>query len=140
NIKQYIYISSISAYASSKKPGGDESEPVAKLADETVETMGANFENYGGLKALCEKAAESAMPGKATIVRPGFIVGPEDYSDRFTYWVVRTARGGEMLAPGVPENPMQVIDVRDLGEWLVRLAETSPSGTFSATGPRIPMT
>lgn len=132
--KQYIFISSISAYDENPAAGGDETTRTAKLADPTVETMGAQFENYGGLKALCEQAAEAAFPGRATIVRPGFIVGPGDPTDRFTYWPMRIAKGGEVLAPGSPDDPLQWIDVRDLAEWLVHLAEEGTAGTFNAIG------
>jgi 2'-hydroxyisoflavone reductase len=135
NAKQYIFISSVSAFASSKTVGADETAPLATIADPTVETMGANFENYGALKALCEKAAETAFPGRAAIVRPGYIVGPGDPTDRFTYWPVRASRGGEVLAPGTPGDPVQWIDVRDLAAWLVRLVEDGTSGTFNALGP-----
>jgi 2'-hydroxyisoflavone reductase len=138
NVKQYIFISTISAYAGNKTIGADETAPLATIADPTVETMGANFENYGALKGLCEKAAETAFPGHAAIVRPGFIVGPGDPSDRFTYWPVRIARGGEVLAPGSPEDPVTWIDVRDLAEWLVRLVEDGTGGTFNALGPERP--
>jgi 2'-hydroxyisoflavone reductase len=134
--RQYVYVSSISAYAGSSKEKGGESEPLATLEDPTVETMGKSYENYGGLKALCEKAALEAMKGRATIVRPGFIVGPNDRTDRYTWWPVRIARGGEMLAPGSPDDPVQIIDVRDLGAWLVQLAERNTLGTFNAVGPR----
>ena len=135
---QYIFISSISAYAGNKTVGADESAPLATIADPTVETMGANFENYGALKALCEKAAEAAFPGRAAIVRPGYIVGPGDPTDRFTYWPVRVSRGGEVLAPGTPGDPVQWIDVRDLGAWLVKLVEDGTGGTFNALGPDRP--
>lgn len=142
--KQYIFISSISAYASSKTPGSDETAPLGTMADPTVESMGAGFENYGPLKVLCEQAAEAAFPGRAAIVRPGFIVGPGDPTDRFTYWPVRAdrARGEreEMLAPGTPEDPIQIIDARDLGEWLVLLAENGTAGVFNACGPEKPLT
>jgi 2'-hydroxyisoflavone reductase len=138
NAKQYIYISSISAYASNKTVGADETAPVATIADPTVETMGANFENYGALKALCEKAAEAAFPGRAAVVRPGYIVGPGDPTDRFTYWPVRASRGGEVLAPGTPGDPVEWIDVRDLAAWLVTLVENGTSGTFNAIGPERP--
>ncbi len=138
NSKQYIFISSISAYANNKTIGADETAPLATIADPTVETMGANFENYGALKALCEKAAEAAFPGKAAIVRPGYIVGPGDPTDRFTYWPVRASRGGEMLAPGTPGDPVEWIDVRDLAAWLVKLVEDGTSGTFNALGPDRP--
>jgi 2'-hydroxyisoflavone reductase len=135
---QYIYISSISAYAENPPQGGDEDTRLATLADPTVETMGAEFENYGGLKALCEGAAAAAFPGRATIVRPGYIVGPGDPTDRFTYWPVRIARGGDVLAPGAPDDPLQWIDVRDLAEWLVTLAERGTAGAFNAVGPAAP--
>ena len=132
---QYVIISSISAYKEPSPENGDESAPLATLADPAVETMGPAFENYGGLKALCEQAAEKAFPGKATIIRPGFIVGPDDPSGRFTYWPVRFDRGGEVVVPGAPEDPIQIIDVRDLGAWLVKLVEDHTVGTFNACGP-----
>ncbi len=137
---QYIFISSISAYDEASIPAadGDEDARLATLADPTVETMGAQFENYGGLKVLCEQAAEAAFPGRATIVRPGYIVGPGDPTDRFTYWPVRIQRGGEVLAPGTPDDPLQWIDVRDLGAWLVKLAEDGTAGAFNAVGPTPP--
>ena len=135
NVKQYLFISSVSAYASDKTPGEDESGPTAKMADPTLETMGKEYEFYGALKRLCEEAAEAALPGRVANVRPGYIVGPEDRSDRFTYWPVRFDRGGEMLAPGTPNDPLQVIDVRDLAEWLVLLIEGNTNGVFNAVGP-----
>jgi 2'-hydroxyisoflavone reductase len=140
NASQYIYISSISAYdeASTPATGGDETTKLATLADPKVETMGPQFENYGGLKVLCEQAAEAAFPGRATIVRPGYIVGPGDPTDRFSYWPVRVAAGGEILAPGAQTDPLQWIDVRDLGEWLVHLAEQGTPGAFNAVGPPSP--
>ena len=138
--QQYIYISSISAYDQDATPpaGGDESVKLARLADPTVETMGPQFENYGGLKVLCEEAAQAAFPGRCAVVRPGYIVGPGDPTDRFTYWPVRISRGGEVLAPGTPADPLQWIDVRDLAEWLVTLVEHGTAGTFNAIGPREP--
>jgi 2'-hydroxyisoflavone reductase len=135
--EHYIFISSISAY-DTYPVNGDENTAIAKLADPKVETMGANFENYGGLKALCEQAAAAAFPGRAAIVRPGYIVGPGDPTDRFTYWPVRISRGGEVLAPGSKDDPLQWIDVRDLAEWLVTLAENGTAGTFNAIGPPNP--
>ncbi|MFT3698805.1 MAG: NAD-dependent epimerase/dehydratase family protein [Kofleriaceae bacterium] len=136
-VKQYIYISSISCYDDNSIPamGGDETTKLATLKDPTVETMGAQFENYGGLKALCEKAVQAALPQGATIVRPGYIVGPGDPTDRFTYWPVRASQGGTMIAPGTPADPLQWIDVRDLAEWLVHLVETSTTGAFNAVVP-----
>jgi 2'-hydroxyisoflavone reductase len=135
---RYIFISSISAYAENPAQGGDEDTKLATLADPTVETMGAEFENYGGLKVLCEQAASAAFPGRAAIVRPGYIIGPGDPTDRFTYWPVRIARGGDVLAPGAPDDPLQWIDVRDLSEWLVTLVEQGTAGTFNAVGPTTP--
>ena len=140
NVGHYVYVSSVSAYASDKTPHEDESGPTATLADPNVETMGKEFEFYGGLKRACEQAVEAALPGRATVVRPGYIVGPEDRTDRFTYWPVRYARGGEMLAPGAPADPLQVIDVRDLAEWMVLLVERKVFGTFNAVGPEKPWT
>ena len=139
-VSRYIFISSISAYDEASIPpdGGTEDVKLATLKDPTVEDMGKEFENYGGLKVLCEKAAEAAFPGRATIVRPGYIVGPGDPTDRFTYWPHRVARGGEVLAPGAPGDPLQWIDVRDLGSWLVTLAEEGTVGAFNAVGPTPP--
>ncbi len=133
--KQYIIISSISAYKEPNPVNGDERAPLATLADPAVEEMGKQYENYGGLKALCEQAAEKAMPGRVTVVRPGYIVGPDDPTGRFTYWPVRMDRGGEVAVPGGPADPVQIIDVRDLGQWLVHLAETGTRGVFNACGP-----
>jgi len=136
-VGQYVFISSISVYADTSKPGMDETARVATIADETTEKI--TEESFGALKALCEKAAESAMPGRVTIVRPGLIVGPGDPSDRFTYWPVRVSRGGEVLAPGTPVDPVQFIDVRDLGTFLVRVLDTRTTGVFNATGPTTPL-
>jgi 2'-hydroxyisoflavone reductase len=140
HVEQYVFVSSVSAYAEHDEPGADESDGLAELEDPTVETMGDQFQNYGGLKVLCEQAAEAAMPGRVTNVRPGFIVGPRDPSDRFTYWPVRYARGGSMLVPGTPSDPIQIIDVRDLGTWLVRLCDDRITGIFNAVGPGQPLT
>jgi len=134
-IRQYIYISSISCYRDGAPENSDENAPLATMADPTLETMGKNFENYGALKALCEQAAEKAMPGRTTVVRPGFIVGPGDPTGRFTYWPVRFDKGGEIAVPGSPSDPLQLIDVRDLAEWLVWLAEKNTLGKFNGLGP-----
>lgn len=134
-VKHYIYVSSVSAYASLDAGGQDEDAALAELADPAVETMGASFEHYGGLKVLCERAVQAAYPAGATIVRPGYIVGPGDPTDRFTYWPVRIDRGGDALIPGSKEDPVQVIDVRDLAEWMVHLAEAKTLGVFNACGP-----
>ncbi|NMO15817.1 SDR family oxidoreductase [Pyxidicoccus fallax] len=138
NVGQYVFISSISAYAKNDIVGQDESGATATLADPNVEEMGKNFENYGGLKRACEEAAEKAFPGRTANVRPGYIVGPEDRSDRFTWFPVRYERGGEMLAPGSPADPLQIIDVRDLAEWLVHVVENNITGVYNALGPEKP--
>ncbi len=131
--QQYVFISTISVYKDNSKPGMDENTPVHVLEDPNVEAV--TGETYGGLTALAEKEAEKAFPGKTTIVRPGLIVGPGDNTDRFTYWPVRIARGGEVLAPGNPTDPVQFIDARDLSEWTIRLVENRSYGTFNAVGP-----
>ena len=131
---QYLFISTMSVYVDATAgPGADETAPVIKLEDPTVETI--TGETYGGLKVLAEKEAEKAFPGRATIVRPGLIVGQGDPTDRFSYWPVRVARGGEVLAPGNPDDPVQWIDARDLAEWTIRLVEQKAYGTFNAIGP-----
>jgi 2'-hydroxyisoflavone reductase len=139
-VGHYVYVSSISAYAKNEKEGADESEPVGTMEDPTVESMGEGYVNYGPLKALCELASEQSFPKRCTVVRPGYIVGPEDPTDRFTYWPVRAERGGEMLAPGAPSDPIQVIDARDLGEWMVHLAEHKTYGVYNSCGPAKRMT
>lgn len=129
----YVFISTMSVYSDTSKPGADESAPVGKIANEKDEKV--TGETYGPLKALCEKAAESAMPGKTTTIRPGLIVGPMDPSDRFTYWPVRVRRGGEVLAPGAPTDPVQFIDVRDLADFVMHTIDARIFGTYNATGP-----
>ncbi len=139
-VGQYVYISSISAYKDNSVVGADETAELNTLADPSVETMGQNFENYGGLKVVCEKTVEAAMPGRVTVVRPGLIVGPGDQTDRFTYWPVRVQKGGEVLSPGTHEDPIQIVDVRDLGEWIVMLIENGTMGAFDAIGPQSGLT
>lgn len=134
NTGKYIYISSISVYADNSIEGQDESAKIATTPDPSVEKI--TEQTFGPLKALCEKAVEDALPKGSAIVRPGYIVGPDDPSGRFAYWPVRIDRGGEVLAPGTPSDPVQLIDVRDLGVWLVRLIEHGTTGVFNATGPK----
>jgi 2'-hydroxyisoflavone reductase len=135
---QYVFVSTISVYKDNSKPGMDETAALMELEDPTVETVSGG--NFGGLKALSEKEAEKAFPGRTTIIRPGLIVGEGDNSDRFTYWPVRIARGGEVLAPGNPSDPVQFIDARDLAEWIIRMVEQKAFGTYNATGPAHPLT
>jgi nucleoside-diphosphate-sugar epimerase len=135
NVKQYIIISSISAYGITSEEGQDVDAPLAVMDDPTVEEMGEQWENYGPLKALCEQAAQTAMPGRVTVVRPGYIVGPGDHTYRFTYWPLRVRQGGAMAVPGGPSDPIQIIDVRDLTEWIIHLAETNTTGVFNGCGP-----
>ena len=116
----------------------DESHAVGTLEDLSVEEV--NGETYGPLKALCEREVEAAFDGRCAIVRPGLIVGPYDPTNRFTYWPDRIARGGEVLAPGRPENLTQIIDARDLADWIVTLAERKTTGVYNATGPDYPLT
>jgi len=135
---RYLFVSSISVYAEPLAVGLDESAPVATLADPTVESI--TGETYGGLKALCEQAVRDVYGDRATVVRPGLIVGPHDTTDRFPYWPRRLSRGGEVLAPGRPDAPTQFVDVRDLAAWMLRLLERDVPGTFHATGPASPLT
>ncbi len=138
-VRQYIFISTMSVYADLSAPGSDERSPVGTIPDETVEEVTGG--TYGPLKALCEQAVERVMPGRTLNIRPGLIVGPHDPSNRFTYWVHRVAQGGEVLVPGVLEQPLQfIVDVRDLAAWIVRMAEASTVGVFNAKGPDYPLT
>ena len=133
-VGQYIFISSISVFSDNSQPDMDESGPLGKLENENEEKV--TGDTYGPLKAACERTAEQTLPGRVTNIRPGLIVGPRDSSDRFTYWPVRVARGGEVLAPGAPDDPVQFIDVRDLGAWIVLCIERGTLGVFNATGPQ----
>ncbi len=140
-VEQYVFISSVSALADTTEPDQDETAAVATMPatanDETSEDVRAH---YGPLKALCERAAEEAMPGRATVIRPGLIVGPRDTTDRFTYWPLRVRRGGEVLAPGTPDDPVQYVDARDLGAFIIRTIEDRATGIYHATGPNTPTT
>lgn len=146
NVGHYLFISTISVYADGSKPGIDEDDALAVYTGkdamaETQESLRADIEGlYGPLKALSEAEARKQFGERVTIVRPGYIVGPRDETDRFTYWPHRVAQGGEMLVPGDGADPVQFIDGRDLGEWMIRLAESRTLGTFNATGPAKPLT
>ena len=128
----YCFVSSISVYAHFRQVH-DEGGPIAKLGDLPQDEV--TNESYGALKALCEGAVRDIFGERALIVRPGLIVGPHDPTGRFTYWPERIARGGEVLAPAPSDAPTQVIDVRDLAEWIVALCERATTGTYNATHP-----
>jgi 2'-hydroxyisoflavone reductase len=134
-VGHYVFVSSISAYAPPFAPGFDETMPT--LGEPKGEEV---MEEYGELKAACERTLEAALPGRAAWIRAGLIVGPHDPTDRFTYWPRRVAAGGTVLAPGRPDRPVQFVDVRDLGEWLVHVAESRIAGAYTATGPVPPLT
>ena len=145
NVGHYLFISTISVYADGSRPGITEDAPLSvyKGKDamaETQESLRADIEHlYGPLKALSEAEAHKQFGDRVTIVRPGYIVGPRDETDRFTYWPHRVAQGGEMLVPGDGSDPVQIIDGRDLGEWMIRLAEAGTLGSFNAVGPAKPL-
>ena len=144
NVERYVFISTISVYADTGQ-GVDETAPLAKYDGpdpykETIEAVKASgYKTYGPLKVLSEKEAEKWFPGKTLIIRPGLIVGPRDETDRFTYWPVRIDRGGEVLAPGKPNDPVQFIDARDLAEWTIRMAGNRETGIYNATGSAKPL-
>jgi 2'-hydroxyisoflavone reductase len=146
SVRHYTFVSSISVYDDFTRANIPETAPLSLLTDEQrreVETIDrseprntpAFLPLYGALKAECERVVEQAFAGRAAIVRPGLIVGPYDTMDRFPYWITRVAEGGDVLAPGRRDRPVQVIDARDLAEWMVSLAERRSTGTFNATGP-----
>ena len=136
---RYVHISSVSAYALPTGPGLTEDAPLAVLDDPTTEVVNGN--TYGGLKALCEVASHQWFGNSGapvSIVRPTYVAGPYDYTGRFTWWVERVARGGRVLAPGPSDNPFQVIDARDLADFVVLLAHGQAVGTFHAVSPTPP--
>jgi 2'-hydroxyisoflavone reductase len=141
-VERYVFISTQNAYKDVSVPGIDETYPLATLSEEQIDRANAidtsgqpsYAELYGGLKALCEQAAGEVMPNRLLILRPGLIVGPYDYSDRFTYWPVRVARGGEVLAPGRPDRFIQLIDARDLAEWTITMIEHKATGAYNTHG------
>jgi 2'-hydroxyisoflavone reductase len=137
SVERYVFVSSISAYAD-LSAGPTEDSPLAELREMPSDEMLPGYENYGALKALCEDVVTEVFGDRTLIVRPGLIVGPHDPTGRFTYWPHRIARGGEFLVPGPPEENVQLVDVRDLGDWIVDLAERGESGAFNATHPGLP--
>jgi 2'-hydroxyisoflavone reductase len=135
--EHYTFISSLSAYGSFQRIGLNEDDPPAELHDPASEDVS---KHYAELKAACEHRVTSALLDRALVVRPGLIVGPDDPTERFTYWVRRLAEGGRVLAPDARDQPVQWIDVDDLSVWVVALAERGAHGTYNATGPAEPVT
>jgi 2'-hydroxyisoflavone reductase len=133
---QYLFISSASVYRTPVAPGFSEDAPLNELPDPDTEEITA--ESYGGLKVACERTGTALFGPATTIVRPTYVVGPHDRSYRFTWWVERIARGGQVLAPGDPADPIQVIDARDQATWIVRLLENQTAGVFHAVSPAPP--
>ena len=144
-VDRYVFISSLSVYADFTQFGIDETAPLTSLTNEQLDTANQIDSSgqtsavtygamYGGLKVLCERTAEEVMPNRVLTIRPGLIVGPHDYTDRFTYWVVRVARGGEVVAPGPPDRFVQFIDARDLANWIVTMIEGGKTGIYNANG------
>lgn len=136
-VGHYVFVSTISVYSDPSVPL-DESSPVEEPPDPDPEEFVP--EQYGALKVGSERVVEEMLGDRAAIVRPGLIVGPHDPTDRFTYWPRRLSEGGEVLAPGHPARPVQMIDARDLGRWLVHVARERIAGVFNATGPAEPLT
>ena len=134
----YTFVSTVSVYGDFSSPGINEDAPLGTMPDETVEDI--TGDTYGPLKALCENAVHEIYGHRCTIVRPGFVVGPFDYTDRFPYWCTRASRGGDVLAPDDPHRPIQFVDARDLASFTVDLTERPTHGYFNATGPADPLT
>jgi len=131
-VDRYLFVSSVSVYADFSRAGIVEDAPVLRLTDPNTEDV---LPNYGALKAACEAVVQSTFAARSLIVCPGLIVGPNDPTARFSYWIRRCARGGPMLVPNVPEYPIQLIDVRDLARWMIGLVERGAHGVFNAVGP-----
>jgi nucleoside-diphosphate-sugar epimerase len=129
HVQHYIFISSIAAYADFKIPNIDEDYKLAEWKGEDLDTV--TGESYGGLKVMCEKLVEQTYGKRSTIIRPTYIAGPGDVTDRFTYWPFRVSKGGEMLAPGTPQDPFQFIDVRDLAAFVRICAEKRVAGAYN---------
>jgi 2'-hydroxyisoflavone reductase len=134
---RYVYISSVSVYEPPAHPEYSEDSPVQRLPpgpvpDEVTE------QTYGALKVLCEQAAVEHFGSGTLVIRPTYVIGPHDHSGRFTYWVQRIAQGGEILAPGHPDRPIQVIDARDQAAFIVASVAAARAGTFHTVGPSMP--
>ena len=142
NVGQYVFISTISVYKDSSKPGMDESDetsPMNEGIDPYSTDPALRGSQYSQFKTFSEKLVQETYP-VSTIIRPGLIVGPLDPTDRFTYWPARIERGGEVMAPGNPDDRVQFIDARDLAEWTIRMIEQRDTGVYNAIGPAAPLT
>jgi 2'-hydroxyisoflavone reductase len=138
---RYIYVSSVNQYRDFKIQDVCESYPSAKSSwVNLIRNPQLTEKNYGHLKAGCEEVVRRVYGKNSLIIRPGYIVGPYDQSYRFIYWIRRVAAAGTMLVPGHPEQVWQIIDVRDLAEWIVRMLELGVGGTFNVVGPEKPIT
>ena len=133
---RYVFISSVSAYSPAVPWNYSESAPLLECTDPDATTV--TNENFGGLKVACEQLSTQVFGPGTCIIRPTYVIGPHDRSYRFPYWVDRIARGGRVLAPGHPADPIQLIDARDQGSWIVTLLERSITGTFHAVNPAPP--
>ena len=132
----HVFVSTVSVHADPPGPGGDEDSPLVPVAGEDVEEV--TDTTYGPLKVACERAATAAYGDRLAIVRPTYVVGPHDHTGRYPWWIRRMARGGEVLAPGAPEDPAQVVDVRDLADFQLGLATGGIGGVFNAVRPSLP--
>ena len=140
SVERYLYVSSVSAYRATDRAITAENAPLQGPGDlDDAKTEDVTNETYGPLEAMCEAAAGAAFPGRTIVLRPTYVVGPHDSTDRFTYWVRRAAAGGDVIAPGPPEGPMQLIDARDLGAFALDLVERGELGAFNGAGPAEPL-
>ncbi|MEH7154847.1 NAD-dependent epimerase/dehydratase family protein [Neobacillus drentensis] len=144
-VQHYTFISSISVYKDWIQENLDENYPVLEMSMEeanqlSMDADGPIYQYYGHFKALCEQIAEKNMPGRVLNIRAGQLIGPNDYTDRVPYWVNRIAKGGKVLVPGNPNRRVQIIDNKDLANWILNMEEKLSAGTFNATGPDYPLT
>ena len=139
-VGHYTFISTVSGVVHGPSSGApvDESAPLERLEDPTTEVV--TNESYGGLKVRCEEEVQAAFPGASTIIRPGIVAGPHDPTDRFTWWVRRAARGGEMLVPDRPDQPVQVVHARDQADLVLAVTASGDAGVFNSVGPSEPLT
>jgi 2'-hydroxyisoflavone reductase len=148
-VERYVYVSSISVYPYPIRANAHESDALAEMPEGRDSDDAADTETYGARKAACEAVIESLLPGRVLTARAGFIVGPHDNSDRFNSWIERAARPAPFLVPSTPSvipsvvegppQPMQLIDARDLAEWMIAMIEQNATGIYNVTGPERPL-